>query len=604
MLKKYKRQLARSISPVFPDFFDEELILSLLEKPKSKSHGHLSLPVFRLSKELKKPPAQVAQDLSNKIKNLNLLEISKVAPLSGFINFTWSPSFLNKVFTKFIAASTAAASATSTAAAASTVAASALSSPSSSSPSFSPSFSQKLGSSERFKGKRLIIDYSSPNIAKPMHVGHLRATVIGQAIRNLAETQGYEVIGLNHLGDWGVQYGKLAWAYERWGAEYDFETKAFESLYALYVRFHKEAEDNPEFEEEGAKTFKELEDGSEKFKRLWKKIIDISLKEYTKTWARLGVKHDLVKGESFYSDRLKAVVEELKEKNLLTLSKGAWVVELDGDRPPCLITKSDGASLYATRDLASALYRMEELSCDVNLYVVGQEQKLHFSQVFSVLERMGYKWAKECHHIAFGVYRFKDQGKMSSRKGQVISLSQVLDQAVSLVRKRMDERNPSLKNKDQISEIVGVGAVIFNDLLNDRVRDVEFDWDKLTDFEGNSGPYIQYSAVRCKSLIRKSGGESCIPRVELKEESELRLINSILDYESVLALSFDKFRPNYLATYLLDLAKTFSHFYSTCPILSLEDEALKQTRLYLVESCLKVFTSGLKVLNIQVPDEM
>jgi arginyl-tRNA synthetase len=568
MLEKFKRQFAKNISEAFPESFNEELIFGLLEKPKNKSHGHLSLPVFRLSKELKKAPALIAQDLAEKINDLKLKELEKTESVSGFINFTWDSSFLNQVFSEFM------------------------------------SEGEGIGVSKRFKGKKLIIDYSSPNVAKPMHVGHLRATVIGQAIRNLAETQGFEVIGLNHLGDWGVQYGKLAWAYKRWGSEYDFENKAFESLYALYVRFHQEVEDHPEFEEEGAKTFKELEDGSEDLKELWKKFIDISLKEYNKTWARLGVKHDLVRGESFYSDRLEAVVKELKDKKLLTLSEGAWVVELEDDRPPCLITKSDGASLYATRDIASALYRMEELKCDVNLYVVGQEQKLHFSQVFSVLDKMGYGWSKDCHHIAFGMYRFKNQGKMSSRKGQVISLNQVLDQAVAMVKERIEEKNPNLKNKEEVSELVGVGAVVFNDLLNDRVKDVEFDWDKLTDFEGDSGPYIQYSAVRCKSLIRKSKGEGFKAKVELKDPSELRLINSILDYESVLSLSFDNFKPNYLATYLLDLSKAFSNFYNTCPILSLEDEDLKQTRLHLVESYLKVLTLGLSVLNIQVPDEM
>ena len=568
MLEKYKKEFATNISSLFPESFDVETIAGLLEKPKNKSFGHLSLPVFRLSKELKKAPVQIAGDLTEKIKTLKIPEISDVNAVSGFINFTWSQAFLNKVLKEFIESN------------------------------------ESIGFSNRFAGKKLIIDYSSPNVAKPMHVGHLRATVIGQAIRNLAETQGYEVVGLNHLGDWGVQYGKLAWAYKKWGSEYDFENKAFESLYALYVKFHKESEQHPEYVEEGSKIFKKLEDGDEELKVLWKKFIDISLTEYDKTWARLGVKHDLVRGESFYSDRLEAVVEELKEKELLTLSDGAWVVELEDDRPPCLITKSDGASLYATRDLASALYRMKELACDVNLYVVGQEQKLHFSQVFSVLDKMGYDWASECHHIAFGMYRFKNQGKMSSRKGQVISLNEVLDQAVSMVKERINKKNPSLENKDQVAEIVGVGAVVFNDLLNDRVKDVEFDWDKLTDFEGDSGPYIQYSAVRSKSLLKKSGGDSYKPSVELKEESELRLINSILDYESVLSLSFDKFKPNYLATYLLDLAKAFSHFYNTCPILSLEDEDLKKTRLHLVESYLKVLTEGLSVLNVQVPDEM
>ncbi len=567
MLTKHKENLALKIAPLFPDSFSKETVLGLFEKPKSKDHGHLSLPVFRLSKELKKNPAEISKELSNKISDLKIKEILKVDSVSGFINFTWTSDFLNDVLRSFIE-------------------------------------QKNLGYSSRYKGKKLIIDYSSPNVAKPMHVGHLRATVIGQAVRNLAETQGYEVIGLNHLGDWGVQYGKLAWAYGEWGKNYDFENKAFESLYALYVKFHVEVEKRPEILEEGSKTFKRLEEGDEHLKDLWKMFIDISLKEYNKTWARLGVKHDLVRGESFYSDRLASVVEELDEKKLLTLSEGAKVVELDEKRPPCLITKSDGASLYATRDIASAQYRMIELGCDVNLYVVGQEQKLHFSQVFSVLEKMNYSWANECHHIAFGMYRFKNQGKMSSRKGQVISLNEVLNQAVEMVKKRIEEKNPDLKDKDTVAETVGVGAVVFNDLLNDRVKDVEFDWDKLTDFEGDSGPYIQYSAVRSKSLLKKSGAKGYNAVVDLTEPSEIALINHLLDYENILSLSFKSFKPNYLANYLLDLSKSFSSFYGKCPILSAKTEELKQTRLHLVESYLKVLTLGLSVLNIKVPDEM
>lgn len=569
MIQKYKTKLANDIVSIFPLGWTVDSISELFEKPKNKTHGHLSLPVFRLSKSLKKSPQALASDFVEKIQGLNLGYLSEVSNVSGFINFKWSSDFLNSVFKEFVSIDEA-----------------------------------TLGWSSRFKGKKLIIDYSSPNVAKPMHVGHLRATVIGQALRNLAQTQGFEVVGLNHLGDWGVQYGKLAWAYEKWGKDFDFEGQPFESLYALYVKFHEEAESHSEYEEEGSKTFKRLEDGDEQLKKLWKYFIDISLEKYNQTWKRLGVQHDLIRGESFYSDRLKAVVDELKEKKLLTFSDGAWVVDLEDKRPPCLITKSDGASLYATRDLASALYRMEELKCDVNLYVVGQEQKLHFSQVFSVLEKMGHSWSKDCHHIAFGMYRFKDQGKMSSRKGAVIRLDDVLNKSVEMVKERIQEKNPDLENKDAVSEVVGVGAVIFNDLLNDRVKDVEFDWEKLTDFEGDSGPYVQYSAVRSKSILKKSKGENYSPSQNLKEPSELALLLTILDYESVLKLSYDNFKPNYLATYLLDLAKAFSSFYNTCPILSLDDEGLKKTRLHLVESYLKVLKSGLGVLNIQTPDEM
>ncbi len=567
MILEKKLKLSSDIEEFFPESWNKDTVLSYLEKPKQKKMGHISLPVFRLSKELKKAPPIIAEEMSKKISDKNLPYIESVSSVQGFINFFWKSDFLAHTLKDFCD-------------------------------------SEQIGRQKTGEGKKLIIDYSSPNVAKPMHVGHLRATIIGQALRNLAETQGYEVIGLNHLGDWGVQFGKLAWSYKKWGSEYDFENEAFKSLYALYVKFHEECEKNPEYEAEGAETFKKLEEGDPELLKLWKMFIDISMEQYNQTWARLGVKHDLVRGESFYSDRLQAVVEELKEKNLLVESEGAHVVELDEKRPPCLITKSDGASLYATRDLASALYRMVDLKCDVNLYVTGHEQKLHFSQVFSVLEKMGYDWAKDCHHISFGMYRFKNVGKMSSRKGQVIRLDDVLNKAVEMVSKRIKEKNPRLENQDEISEIVGVGAVVYNDLLNDRVKDVEFDWDKVTDFEGDSGPYVQYSVVRCKSILRKGGDLKPELITDLNHESEKSLMNLLLDFEEILKLSFETFKPNYLATYLLDVSKAYSSFYANCPILSAETEDLKKTRLFLLECTLKVLTEGLGVLNIKAPDEM
>ncbi len=567
MIEKNKLQLAADIEEFFPESWTTQVVHSFLEKPKQKKMGHICLPVFRLSKELKKTPALIASQVAKSISIKKLLYIEQVSFVSGYINFFWKSDFLKTTLVEFFK-------------------------------------SDQLGFSSLGQGKKFIIDYSSPNVAKPMHVGHLRATIIGQALRNLAQTQGFKVIGLNHLGDWGVQFGKLAWAYEKWGPEYDFKNKSFQSLCDLYVRFHGEVEEHPEYEVEGAKTFKNLEDGDEKLLKLWKMFIDISMEQYKKTWLRLGVFHDLVRGESFYSDKLDDVVNLLKKKKLLVESKGAWVVKLDEKRPPCLITKSDGASLYATRDIASALYRMQELKCDVNLYVTGHEQKLHFSQIFSVLEKMGYKWVKDCHHISFGMYRFKNLGKISSRKGQVIRLDDVLNKAVEIVMKKITKKNLKLSNKNKIAEIVGVGAVVFNDLLNDRVKDVEFNWDKVTDFEGDSGPYVQYSIVRCKSILRKAKGVVPESMVSLEHETEISLMNLLLEYEGILKLSFQTFKPNYLATYLLDVSKAFSSFYKNCPIISIKEKSLKKTRLFLVDSVLKVLVAGLGVLNIKAPDEM
>jgi arginyl-tRNA synthetase len=462
---------------------------------------------------------------------------------------------------------------------------------------------ESIGRSSKGRGKKIVIDYSSPNVAKPMHIGHLRATVIGQAIRNLAETQGYDVVGLNHLGDWGVQFGKLAWAYLEWGSEYDFKAKPFESLYAIYVRFHEEAEKNPELEAKGSQTFKRLENGDQEIKAIWRQFVDISLQDYGRIWNLMGVKHDLVRGESFYNDRLSAVEKLLEEKGLLVESEGAMVVQLGDEMPPCLIRKTDGASLYATRDIASAIYRHEELKADINLYVVGADQTLHFKQLFKVLDLMGYPWAKDCHHIGFGMYRFKE-GKMSTRKGRTVFLEDVLTQSVELMTKIIEAKNPTLENKAKIAEQVGIGAVTFNDLAVDRVRDVEFDWEKALSFEGDSGPYVQYSHVRCLSLIRKFGKPvSDDFKCDLVSEEERELIRVLLNYQDVLTAAFDSFRPNIVAQYLLELCAAFSRFYNKHRIIG-EPADVESSRMTLVERSRRVLAAGLKTLGIQAPEAM
>ncbi|MCB0343390.1 MAG: arginine--tRNA ligase, partial [Bdellovibrionales bacterium] len=463
----------------------------------------------------------------------------------------------------------------------------------------------RLGHSSLGAGKTVVIDFSSPNVAKPMHIGHLRATVIGQAICNLARSQGYNVIGINHLGDWGVQFGKLAYAYQKWGSEYPFATEPFESLYKLYVRFHDEAELDPEIEKEGSLMFKRLEDGDEGIADLWRMFVDVSMQDYNRLWAMLGVKHELVRGESFYNDRLKAVEDRLQKLGLLEESEGAVVVKLDdADMPPCLIRKSDGASLYATRDLASAIYRKEELGADLNLYVVGAEQTLHFKQVFKVLEKMGYEWAKDCHHVSFGMYRFKDVGKMSSRKGNVIFLEDVLRRAIDMVKEVIESKNPDLDDKDEVAKKVGVGAIVFNDLINDRVKNVDFDWDRVLDFEGDSGPYVQYVCVRCESILRKYG--KAVPPsmpVDLDSSEERELVKILLSYPEILNVAFKGFKPNVLAHYLLDVCRAFNHFYHKCRVLGVEPE-VEAARIALVSATLAVLKNGLKLLNIETPKAM
>lgn len=568
MLTEIKKNLAREISPLIS--IEESVLSSAMESPKNSEHGHLSFPVFSLAKTLKKAPPLIAKELAEKIQGQLPESLEAVEPLSGFLNFKFKSSYLMAAVENDI-----------------------LSAP------------EKIGQSDEGHGKKVVIDFSSPNVAKPMSIGHLRATVIGQAICNLAKSRGYEVVGLNHLGDWGTQFGKLAWAYSQWGSEYDFENKAFESLYALYVRFHNEADENKELDELGAAEFRKLEAGDKEVTRLWKWFVEISLKEYQRLWDLLGVKHELVRGESFYNDRLKPTEERLKAAGILKQSEGAMVVEMDDPKmPPCLITKSDGASLYATRDLASAIYRVEELKADVNLYVVGVDQTLHFRQVFEVLKKMGFDWWETCHHISFGMYRFKDMGRMSSRKGNIIVFEDVVSKAIEMVRTIIEEKNPELNNKDEVAVQVGVGAIIFNDLVNDRVKNVDFDWDRVLDFEGNSGPYVQYCNVRCKSLIRKSG-EEVLQKFSAPLDSfeESQLMWSLLGFENVLAQAHKHYKPHLVATWLLDICRQFSSFYAKHPILNAEDD-IRRSRLTLVQSTGLVIEKALEILNIQAPEEM
>ncbi len=567
MLTVLKSKVADALQAVE---VDPESIMNSIEVPKRSGHGHLAMPVFALAKQLKKPPPVLASELAVKLAKLQRAGFKKIEPVNGFVNFHFETKLVQDLLMSTIRAK-----------------------------------GDAIGGSELGAGRTMVIDYSSPNVAKPMHIGHLRATVIGQAIVNLARNQGFKVVGLNHLGDWGVQFGNLAWAFENWEKDYDFESDPFGSLYKLYVRFHTEAESNEQLQKVGAETFRRLEDGDPVVTKIWKMVVEISLKEYSRMWALLGVKHDLVRGESFYNDRLKPVEQLLEKRGLLIESDGAMVVRLDDENmTPCLIRKTDGASLYATRDLASALYRHEELHADLSLYVVGAEQTLHFRQVFSVLKKLGYEWATGSHHISFGMYRFKDIGKMSSRTGNVILLEEVLTKAIEMVKVIIAKKNPSLQNANQVADQVGVGAIIFNDLMNDRVKNVEFDWEKVLDFEGDSGPYVQYCHVRCSSLIRKFGKAVQFEMPgELDHPEEQDLVRLLLAFPDVTKSAFEGFKPHLVATYLLDLCRLFSQFYTKHRILG-EDAKIEASRMALVAAVQLVLGRGLALLNIQTPEAM
>lgn len=544
-MERIKQDLAQVLSPLLS--IDQAQIISLIEKPKKRQWGLLSLPVFSLNSN----PAQFAQDLARKIQ---ADFISETTIVGGFLNFHFHSHYVQKIFNQTFSG-------------------------------------ESWWSSTNGEGKTWVVDYSSPNVAKHMNVGHLRATVIGQSLVNMARAQGYRVIALNHLGDWGTQFGKLIVAYQKWGSEISLS-----HLVDLYVKFHKEADES--LNQSARQVFKEMEEGSHL--DLWSSFVKTSMQNYQILWKRLGVQHDLVQGESFYRDKTKAVEELLRKKNLLEKSEGALVVFMDDD-PPCLIRKGDGASTYACRDLASVLYRFENLKVQKNIYVTGVDHTLHFRQLKKVLAKINSEWAENTIHLPFGMYRFKGKGRLSSRKGQSVSLSDLMDESVSMVLKIIKEKNPSLENKEKVAEMVGLGALVFNDLMNDRVKDVDFSWDKILDFERGSGPYVQYCHVRCASLIQKTGVQkewSELPVQSELEYLELRLMETLLDFESQMNRAFSKYSPHILSSYLLDLCRIFNQFYAKYRIIDSPNMAF---RVGLVKVVKRVLNRGLWLLNIKSP---
>jgi arginyl-tRNA synthetase len=544
-------------------------IQKALEVPKNYDHGHLSWPLFNLAKNLKQNPQSFTLQMKSKIENLNLEELLSLDTLGGFLNFKFKPQALAKAL-------------------------------------FSSLESGSLSKNQLGNQQTVVIDYSSPNVAKKMHVGHLRGTIIGQAIVNLHRTCGFRVVGLNHLGDWGTQFGKLAWSIERWGSELGENLWTIDGLLELYVKFHEESEKNPQLEALASAEFLKLEKGDAKLTAVWKKIIEVSMVDYNRIYQILNVSHDQVIGESFYNQHLQGVVDLLKSRNLLQTSEGAQVVMFEESEklPPCLIQKSDGASLYATRDLASAIYRHDVLKADQLIYIVGAEQTLHFRQVFKVLQLCGFSWAQDCHHISHGLYRFKE-GKMSTRKGRVIHLEDVLETAVELITEVMKEKRPELLDQKPIIQKIAIGAVIFNDLMNDRSKNVEFDWDRAISTEGDSGPYVQYMAVRCKSILKKRPNfttQSSDFNYDWND-SETKLIYSLLQFQEVVKASCAQFKPNLLAQYLLQVCTEFSHFYHLNRVLD-EPTDVEKRRLSLVFLTQAVLVEGLGILGIDSPDVM
>ena len=452
-----------------------------------------------------------------------------------------------------------------------------------------------------------MIDYSSPNIAKPFHVGHLRSTVIGNAIYKIHEELGYHCEGINHLGDWGTQFGKLIVAYKKWGSKEAVEKDGIQELMRIYVKFHDEAEKHPELkmDDEARLWFVKMQEGDEEALTLWKWFYDISIKEFERVYEMLGVKFDAYTGESFYNDKMDAVVQELKDKNLLKESEGAMIVDLeDKNMPPCLIIRKDGGTLYATRDITAALYRKKTYNFDKCIYLTALDQNLHFAQWFEVIHKMGYDWYKDLIHVPFGLVSL-DSGKLSTRHGHVVLMEDLLNQACAETKRIIEEKNPNLENKEEIAKQVGIGAVIFNDLYNTRIKDVVFSWERMLNFDGETGPYVQYTHARACSILKRAGEPdfSDIHFEALSDEASLDVCKLLEAFPDKIKDAAAKLEPSVVTRHLVAIAQAFNKFYHDNPILSSEPE-VRQARLAIVFSVKTVLKKGLALLGIEAPEQM
>jgi arginyl-tRNA synthetase len=545
-----------------------EELENLVEVPPDEKLGDYAVPCFVLSKKLRKTPEKIAEETAQKLKTTDLIEeVYSIGPYINFkVNKTKLAEFvLAEIFEK----------------------------------------GNLYGSDEIGKGKTIVIDFSSPNIAKPFGIGHLRTTMIGNALYHIYKKLGFEVVRVNHLGDWGTQFGKVILAYQMWGDEKEFLKDPIATLYDLYVRFHVEEEKDPKLEEEARAWFKKLEDGDKETTGLWEKFRDCSLKEFDRVYQMLGIEFDSYAGESFYNKFMDRTIEKLEAEGLAQISQDALIVNLEKfDLPPCLLKKKDEATLYATRDIAAAIYRYNTYHFYKNLYVVGSAQKLHFQQVFKVLELMGYRWAKDCVHVDFGWIKFK-QEMMSTRKGNIVLLEDVLNESIQLARKIIQEKNPDLQNKDEVANDVGIGAIVFADLSTRRNKDIDFDWDQALSFDGETGPYVQYTHARLCSLIRKHGKpiKQEVDHQVFSTEEETRLIKLLEDYPRKIHQAAESYEPSIICSYLIELCSTFNRFYQKERIIT-PDKRSTEARMLLAKGIQIVLRDGLSILGIKAPERM
>ena len=545
-----------------------EEITALIEVPPNKDMGDFAFPCFKLAKVFRKAPNMIAAELSEKIEAKGV--ISNVTPLGGYINFFVNKSQLAETVIKDVLTK-----------------------------------KEKYGHSNLGKDKTIVIDFSSPNIAKPFHIGHIRTTFIGNALYKIYDSQGYNTVRINHLGDYGTQFGKLIVAFKLWGNKEAVEANPIPELLKLYIQFHDEAEKHPEMEDEARAWFTKLENGDKEAKELWQWFRDESLKEFARVYDLLDIEFDSYNGESFYSDKMDRVIDIIKDKGLLQESQGTNIVDLEEyNMPPALITKNDGSTLYMTRDLAAALYRKENYDFEKCIYVVGSQQSLHFQQLFKVLELVGFEWAKDMVHVPFGMVAL-EEGTMSTRKGRVVFLEDVLKQAIEKTKETMLTKNPNALNVDEIAKQVGVGAVVFQELSNSRIKDYTFSWSRTLSFEGETGPYVQYTHARCCAVLRKAEEEvtTDINYELLNDVDSAEVLKVIASFNKTILNAMRKNEPHIITRFVLDLAQAFNKFYHDNSIL-VEDAELRKARLALVCATRQALENGLKLLGMQAPERM
>lgn len=544
----------------------EEEISDLIEIPPNSDMGDYAFPVFKLAKTFRKAPNLIAEELAQKaFENENIKKIANVGPYVNF--FVNNSKLIESVLTEAI--------------------------------------KDDFGSSHIGVGKNVVFDFSSTNIAKPFHIGHLRSTVIGNAIRNIMKYQGFNTTGVNYIGDYGTQFGMMISAYLKWGDEDKINANPIKELLNLYVKYNKIAKEDETYMDEARDWFDKLEKKDPTAVKLWSWFREISLKEFQRVYDLLGVKFDNFNGESFHSQFIGDALEAIDKKNLLEESDGAMIINLDDENlPPVLIKKSNGSSTYLTRDIATAMYRKKTYDFYKNVYVVASQQKLHFEQLRAVLKKMGFDWWKDCEHVSFGMVSMKD-GSMKTREGKVIFLEDVLNRAIDKTKSIIEERNPNLEHKEEVAKQVGVGAVIFQDLFNNRIKDYTFDWDQVLNFDGETGPYTQYTFARSCSILDKGGFgiKENSKFYLLVDETEIDIVKHLAKFDEVLLNATEKYEPSFLTRYTVELAKLFNKFYANCPINTAEDE-LKYQRLYLTYSVNKCLKLSLSLLGIEAPVRM